>query len=202
MKYLLFIFCFINFAFRSLNDYANDFDRKLSDIASDFKRDIFDVGKCVLLKNDAGDLSNDIETAMNEDEVSETEKTKLKALKIEANALENYISAVGDFGTGYPTIDEFLLANKRVGGLIATISTDKFCMDIVSVTIGDYICYLAQNNTETTLSLSYKWKSSDGMQLGNGTMGVYGKSLRQMYSNRNKPSVKRVSFFGLTCKAI
>jgi hypothetical protein len=73
-------------------------------------------------------------------------------------------------------------------------------VDIISVTIGDFVCYLAENNSSKITSVNYKWKDEAGTNSGSGTIQVFANSIRAMYSNREKPKVNKVGFLGLNCK--
>ncbi len=201
MKLLLAILSVPLLSFTLLQDSGNDFDKQLNDVVSDFKQNIFDQQKCQTASQKAGTISDDITDAMNADGVSKSDLKKLEGLKKEAIALQDYIGAVGNLDGGFATVDNLNLANSRVNGNINSVSNGKFCSDIISVSIGDYICYLAENNNDKITSVNYRWKGPDGTKSGSGTINVFAHSIAAMYSNRADPKVNKVEFLGLTCKS-
>lgn len=200
MKHLPLILCLPFFFFTSFRSSTADFDSQLNEVVADFKKNIFDQQKCEAASQKAGAIADAIEEALNEEDLDKSERKKLDALKKEAEAIEDYILAVGDINGGFTTIEKLNLANSRVGGDVSAVQKGDFCVDIVSVSIGDFICYLAENNGSGITSVNYKWKSPDGAKSGSGTISVFAGSVRAMYSNREEPGVKKLTFMGLNCK--
>jgi hypothetical protein len=199
MKPLLLILCLPFFFFTSFRISTDDYDAQLNAVVADFKLNIFDQQKCEAASQKAGDISEAIKEALNE-ELDKADRKKLEALKKEAEALEDYILAVGDINAGFETVEKMNLANSRVHGDISAVQKGDFCVDIISVSIGDFICYLAENNSSKIISVNYKWKGPDGTKSGSGTIKVFATSIHAMYSNRKDKDVKKVTFMGLTCK--
>lgn len=199
---LIFLFASILlFGFSSLKESPNDFEYKLSDIVRKFKSEVMDKDECEKQKRAADDLADDIEDAIkNVDEYNSDEIIELKKLQKEAEALEEFIAAVGNCGNYIPSIKNFNLANRRVGANVASIIKDKYCVDVISVSIGNYVAYLGENNSSKNYTVTYKWKAPNGMNTGNGTMGLSQLSVRHIYDNREKPNQKNISVFGITCK--
>lgn len=201
MKILLLMSSIILFSFSELKENPSDFEYKLSGIVHNFKQEIMDKEKCEKHKREASDLVDDIKDAIKmEDKYTLDELVKLKELKKETEALEEYIASVGDCGNYIPSIEDFNLANRRVGGRVVSIIKDKFCVDIIAVNIGKYVAYIGENNTIKNYIVTYKWKASNGMNTGSGTMGLSKKSVRHIYDNREKPNQNKISVFGITCK--
>jgi hypothetical protein len=201
MKLTLIITSLLFLGFSSLNKSPNDFDYMISDIARQFKNKIMDKDECEKQKRAADDLANEIEDALSKgNKYTSEEITILKKLKKEAEALEEFIAAVGNCGNYIPSIEMFNLANRRVGASIISIIKGKYCVDIISVTIGDYVAYLGENNSMKNYTVTYKWKAPNGMNTGNGTMGLSKFSVRHIYDNRDKPSQKNITVFGITCQ--
>lgn len=201
MKLLLLFTSILLFGFSSLKESPNDFDYKISDIVREFKSEIMDKDECEKQKKAVDDLANDIEDAIkNADEYNSDEIIELKKLKEEAKALEEFIAAVGNCGNYIPSIKNFNLANRRVGANVISIIKDKYCVDVISVSIGNYIAYLGENNSMKNYTVTYKWQVPNSMNTGNGTMGLSELSVRHVYDNREKPSQKNISIFGITCK--
>jgi hypothetical protein len=200
MKHFLLILCLPFLSFTSFRISADDFDAQLNAVVVDFKQNIFDQVKCEAASKKAGDISDAIEEALNADGVDKAERKKLDALKKEAEALEDYILAIGDINGGFETVEKMNLANSRVHGDISAVQKGDFCVDIISVSIGDFICYLAENNGSKIISVSYKWKGPAGTKSGTGTVQVFANSVHAMYSNRKDKETKQITFMGLTCK--
>jgi hypothetical protein len=179
---------------------STDFNTQLTAIIADFKENIFDQKKCEADMTKCGDMSMSITDILNSGGLEKSEIKKLEALKKDADAVEDYISAVGDLSGGFATTEKINLANTRVNGIISSVQKGDFCTDIISVTIGDYICYLAENNSSKIISVNYKWKGPGGTKSGSGTVQVFANSVRAMYSNRNDKETKDLKFMGLVCK--
>jgi hypothetical protein len=177
------------------------FDSELSDIARSFKNEIMEEYQCERLKGEAEDLANEIENAMDEeDEYSAEEMRQLRQLKEEAEALEEFIAAVGNCANYLPSRSEFHLANERVRAEVSYVSKDQYCVNIVVVKIGNYVAYLAENGSTNNYTVSYKWKAPGGMDSGSGTMGLPRSSMRHMYNNREEVNKKKISVYGVSCK--
>lgn len=200
MKHLSLLLCVTFFFFTSFRNSETDYNAELNAVVADFKLNIFDQQKCETASKKAGTIADAIEEALNEDGLDKGERKKLEALKKEAEALEDYILAIGDINGGFETVEKMNLANARVNGEIASVQKGDFCVDITSVTIGEYICYLAENNGSKIISVNYKWKGPAGAKSGSGTIKVFANSVHAMYSNRKDKEVKDVKFMGLTCK--
>jgi hypothetical protein len=201
MKCLFLIFSILSFGFSSMKETPNDFDSKLSDIVREFKQEIMNKDECEKQKREADGLADDIENAIKmEGEYTTEEVSNLRKLKEEAEAIEEYIAAVGNCGNYIPSIDNLNLANRRVNGKIVNILKDKFCIDVISVTIGEYVAFLGENATTKNYKVVYKWKAQNGMDAGNGTMGLSKMSVRHIYDNREKPNQKSITVFGIVCK--
>jgi hypothetical protein len=197
---LALLLCLPFFFLTSFTTSADDFDAQLNGVVADFKQNIFDQQKCEAASQKAGSISDAIEDALNEDGVDKGERKKLEGLKKEAEALEEYILAVSDVNAGFETVEKMNLANARVHGDISAEQKGDFCTDIISVSIGDFICYLAENNGSKIISVNYKWKGPDGTKSGSGTVSVFANSVHPMYNNRKDKEVKKVTFMGLVCK--
>jgi hypothetical protein len=200
MKHLLILLTLPFLSFISPKETSTDFDTQLTAVATDFKTNIFDQQKTEAANKKAADISDAITDALNEDGIAKAEIKKLEGLKKDAEALEDYISSVGDLSGGFATIEKLNLANARVNGNISSVQKGDFCTDIISVSIGDYICYLAENNSSKIISVNYKWKGPDGTKSGSGTVQVFANSIHTMYSNRKDKDTKEVKFMGLVCK--
>jgi hypothetical protein len=201
MKSILLITSIFIFNSFVLRESPNDFDYRLSDIVRKFKLEIMDKDECEKQKRAADDLSDDINDAIkNTDEYNYDEIIELKKLEKEAEALEEFIAAVGNCGNYIPSIKIFNLANKRVGASVVSIVKDKYCVDVISVTIGNHVAYLGENNSTNNYTITYKWKTPNAMNSGNGTMGLSALSVRHIYDNREKPIQKNISILGITCK--
>jgi hypothetical protein len=200
MKLILILISIILFGFSNLNESPNDFDYKLSNIARKFRSEIMDRDECESLKREADKLAAEIEDAIkNTGKYSYEETIKFKTLIKEAEALRDFIASVGNCGNYIQSIENFKLANRRVGASVATVIESKYCIDIISVSIGNYVAYLGENNSTKNYTVTYKWKAENDMNRGNGTMGLTKLSVRHIYNNREKPNQKNIAVFGITC---
>lgn len=196
---ILYISVFI-FSFSS-RESPNDYDYKLSYIVREFKSVIMDKNKCDKLKKSTNELSNQIHEALeNSDVYNHEEIGELIKLEQEAMAIEDFIASVGDCGNYIPSIKNIYLANQRIKANINIIIKDRFCVDIITVTIGEYVAYLIKNNTTKVYNVSYKLKSNNTTFFGNGNMGISELSVRHIYNNRIKPNQKNITIFGIICK--
>ena len=99
MKSILLITSIFIFNSFVLRESPNDFDYRLSDIVRKFKLEIMDKDECEKQKRAADALSDDINDAIkNTDEYNYDEIIELKKLEKEAEALEEFIAAVGNCG--------------------------------------------------------------------------------------------------------
>lgn len=78
MKLLLALFTVLLFNPSSIDKDYNDFDYDLSRIVNDFKRDVMNRSRCEDLKRKADYLSDDIQKYLNEEDLDQYEKDKLK----------------------------------------------------------------------------------------------------------------------------
>ncbi|MFY0594672.1 hypothetical protein [Roseivirga sp.] len=199
-KYLISTLFNLTFIISLQGQSPSDFSYDLNRIASSFRNNIMDKDECDNQKNRAYQLADEIDEALDDDdEYDSSEISELKKLKREVEALEEFIAAVGDCGNGTPTIDQFNQANSRVRGSVSWVYKDKYCVDVIAVTIGEYRVFLAQNSTTSNYTLNYKWRAQDKMSSGNGTSGIGAKSLRHIYNNREYPD-KQIGIYGLTCQ--
>lgn len=202
MKTVLALFTVLLFSPSNTDKTYNDFDYELTGIVNDFRRDVMNKSRCEDLKRKADYLSDDIQKYLNEEDVDQYEKDKLRQLKKETEAIEEYIGSVGDCGTYFPKMDDLILANNRIDGNITSQLKNKFCVDVITVTINEYVATLAYNNTINDYSITYKWKLSTGMSSGNGSMGLPSQCVRHMYDNRNKPLAKKITILSFNCKKV
>ena len=133
---------------------------------------------------------------------STIEISNLKALQKEAEALEQYIAVVGNCGGNILSSDNFYLINEKVGGGVLNALNKKLCVNIISVKIGAYVTYLAENSSTNNYTIKYKWngKLANGTNKGNGQAGMLKNSLRNIYDNRNEPKQKSISVYEIVCK--
>lgn len=200
MKYLLVVSCLVLLGFSKITESPDDFDNELSEIVRKFKEGINDKNECENQKRNAEDLSKEIEDAIRkEDGYTSEEIDELIILKRETKAMEEYIGAVGACGNYIPAISDFNLANLRVGGRLVNVIKDKYCVDVISVSIGEYIVYLCENNSSKNYTVNYKWKAQNGVTSGKGTMGLSNSTVRHIYDNREKTKTKNIVVSEITC---
>lgn len=184
-----------------LRESPRDFDNKLSYIVRVFREEIMDEGECDRLRREAESLAEKIEDAINtKEEYTSDEITQLKILKKEAKALEEFIATVGDCRSNFLSIEYFNLANRRVGATVLSLIKDKYCVDIISVTIDNYKVYLLQNHSTTHYDVNLKWVASKEMSMGDMKMNLTKSSLTKIFVNREKPIPEDLTFLEITCK--
>ncbi len=203
MKHILLISFFLLFEFSSNKNNISNFEYELTDIIQKFKQGIMEKSECENQKREAGYLAREIENAIEkEDNYTAVEISNLKTLKNEVEALEDYIAVVGNCGNSLLSLENFNLINSRLQGDVLNLGNQKFCVNITTVKIDNYIVYLTENNTSNNYMVSYKWreKHKNGVSSGKGEMGLSQMSLRHIYDNRNQPSRKNITVYEITCK--
>ena len=188
----------------STNKSPEDFEYELSHIIREFKENVIDKDECEDLKRDADDLTDEIEEAINsEDEYTPDELSKLRILKKETEAIEDYISVVGNCGGNSLSIDNFYWANRMVNADIVTVSKNIFCVDVFKLTLGEFVVYLLKNNSQKNYKVKYNWETKSKMQSGSGEMGFansLGVGVKSIYNNREYPENRNIKVFNITCK--
>lgn len=201
MKYLILSLAILFFFHPILKENPKDFDYKLSNIVNAFKRGILDSDECDRKKLEVQYLIEEIDEAIkDEGEYTLDEIISLKNIKKDAQAIEEYFAVIGNCGGNDFTLENFYLANRRVGGNISNVINGVFCVDVISVTIGDYIAYLANNNSTKDNKITYKWKGNNGNNTGDGNIWLSHKSVRHIYDNRENLSLKKITVYSITCK--
>ena len=188
-------------SFDVIKNDLDDFEYELLSIARNFSENIMDEDECSRLKNQASSLLYKIKDYDNS-ELNNQEIIVLNNLMMQAKSLEKYIGCVGNCGNYQPSIEEFNAANRLLNAGAAYVSKDKYCVNIIKVTIANYVCFLAENTSESDYTVSYNWKVSTGMNSGNGTMGLFAKSVRQFYDNREKPQQSSINVYRISCKPL
>lgn len=180
----------------------NNFDSELNQIVNEFKMNIMDKNKCEDLKRKASYLSDDIEDAIEEQNSSE-EKVKLTKLKKEVDAVEEFISSVGNGGNNmFAKMDDINLANRRINASISQNATDKYCCKILKVTIQGYVATMLYNDSNIDVKVTYKWQTSNKSNSGSGEIGLPRKTIRQVYNNRDSSTQKNTIFTSVKCNNI
>lgn len=193
-KILLSLFlCFNLFLTAQTN---NTYESKLNEIARAFREDISDERLTEVHRNEAGNLAKEIHDAMY-DTNDEAEERMLKRYEKEAEGLEDYISAVGNAGNYHPHKNEFYQANRRVGGVISYIGKNKYCVDVIAVSIDNYTAYLFENNSLSNYRVSYAFKTKNYGWKGN--LGVMKNDLNHFHNNRASSNDKSVSMTTVKC---
>nr|WP_315231059.1 hypothetical protein [uncultured Flavobacterium sp.] len=199
MKIFLLLLLFI--PIKEIKKPPYDFENELTYVVKNFKENIMDEYECRKLMNSAGAISDEIEEELeNSNRYSSYEISQLRELKIKADAIQSYIGGVGSCASArFPTFKEFEIANQMIYGSVSYVSQGKFCVDFITVTIGNYVVYMAKNNSTSNYTLKYNWKNSTGTSKGNGTMGLPDKTIRSIFNNRKNQTQKRITIVGVTC---
>jgi hypothetical protein len=197
---LIMLFSFIFFLFGEGTNY-NNYEYELSSIVSNFKLNIMDKSKCEGCRREADYLSDKIEDDLSRGDYDSYEKSKLKKILAETEAVEQFISSVGNCGGMFASLDEINLANNRISASIVNIAKYNFCVNIYKITLGNYSVFMACNTSSNDYSVSYTWKSANGKSSGNGDMGLPKKTMRHIYDNREKQNQMDILFTKVTCKS-
>ena len=202
MKIFLIYFIIVIFGWIRFKDSPSSYESKLSSIAIDFRNKIMEEYDCKNLMYDASRVADDIDNELKKEDYSTAEILEFKELKRKAEALEKYIGTVGGCGNNFPTIEEFNIANRLVGGNVANVVQGKFCVDFISVSIDKYIVYIAENNTNNNYVVNYKYKTPNGTNIGRGFFGLFSKEIHHLYNNREEVTKKKIIIFGITCRLV
>lgn len=200
MKLYILISALLMLSFSKENKNYNIYDSQLTQIVDEFKSNIMNKNKCEDLKRETSYLSDEIQNSIDDDQNSDYDKKKLVQLKKEVEAVEEFIGTVGNSGNNmFVKMDEIYLANNRINSSIATVVKDKFCAEIITISLNGYVATLALNNSIYNYTVAYKWKLSNATNTGNGTMGLPSKSIRHIYDNRSNPASKRITIISVSC---
>ncbi|MGL4598621.1 MAG: hypothetical protein ACRCYO_13980 [Bacteroidia bacterium] len=200
MKHLFLFLILPLFAFASFPEAIADFDKQLNDVVAEFKTNVMDQQKSQATAQKAADLAERISDAMNEDGVSKTDRKKLDELKKETEAIEAFITAVGDSEGGFATAEKMNLANNRIRSEMNSVQKGDFCAGVMEIIIGDFSCYLAENSGKEITAVTYRWKGPNGTKSGSGTVNVFASSVHPMYNNRKDPETKKITVMSMSCK--
>jgi hypothetical protein len=178
------------------------YDGRLTQIARGFRAEIMDRDACRKRYQEAGQVVEDLQQQLKENEYPTQEREALKRLLEEARALENYISCVGDCANDNPSIDQFFLANRRVGGSIYPMEQYRFCVEVFYVAIDDYTALMVKNNSSRKFRVEYRWSWSrgTGKGQGNGGCGVFEREVNEIWNNRGNPTLKTVVLEDVSCQ--
>jgi len=184
-----------------LDKSNTDFESELLNVANEFQKNIMNEDKCDEQRRNADNLVDDIEEELKEeDKYSSDEIRKLKETRTNAEALYSYIGVIGGLGYKYISKEAFYKANSILNAKLIDVSKGKFCVDLISVSIENYIVYIAENNGNSSFRLDYKYKGNDKFNNGQGYMGLRQGYIGQIYNNREKPNEKKITFYEVTCK--
>jgi len=180
---------------QSVNSLSSD----MFDCINEFKNNITDEGVCNRQIYILDDLIDDVDELIDDTEDS-FEINKLRTLKREIKAVKNYMHTVGAEQSSFQIKEDFYLANSLIGGSITEIGNFN-CLTIVSVTINDYVAFIALNNKSLLQSVTIDWnyyKSSNGEIM---EMGLASNSFRKFADNLDDRSKKRVTIKNTSCKS-
>jgi hypothetical protein len=201
MKIIMFLVSILIFDNNIKKDINEDYENKLSEIVSVFKSEIMDKNECYRQKRAVANLVEEIELEISKnEEYNPNEILELKKIKNEAKAIEQFIAVVGDCGGQFQNLNSFYIANRRIDGDVSIYSKQKNCVDFFSVTIGNYIAYLVENNSSKNYRITYQWKIENDLNMGNGDVGLSSSNIRHIYNNRGKVSKKNISISRVFCK--
>ncbi len=159
-----------------------------------------DESKIDELKYEIAKLNNELDLEIRKvSQYSSSDILSLRNLKKETEALAQFVGIDSENRNYIPFTEQLFLANQRIGATIAYVSKDKHCVDIISINIGTYIAYVAENKSTRNYTVSYKWSSADGSTSADGFMGLPSSRVRHIYNNRTNPIQRTIIFSELNC---
>jgi len=180
-----------------------DFYYRLSSIVQRFKEKAMDEYECKRLMGEISILSEDINKDLSYvDQGNQIKIKELNQLKFETKAIEEFIGCVSRIANYSPDIESFNLANNRFNAEIVTISKDTFCVDIISISIGNYTAYLAVNRSTNNVKFKYKLIDYKGNLVGMGESGLWHNCIRCIHNNRDESHRSLVQIKEITCEII
>ena len=186
-----------------LLESPNYYQSELDNIVNKFRVKIMNKEECEKLKNEASNIYNDISEILLNNEDYENDSNEIKELKIlrkKANAIEQYISVVGNCSYGYLEINNINIANKYIGANINYVLKDEYCIDFITVEIENYVTYLVVNNKSKDYIVNYEWSDKNKISTGSGEMSVPKNHIKRIFNNRENPNLKKISLYGINCK--
>ncbi len=175
------------------------FEARLAFICENFERDVMKKEICEQLQREAVNLVEEINEETNK-EADEQIIEAYRKVKQEAEAVADFIGSIGHCSNTILTYEKLNLASKRIRYRISNIGKGEFCIEMITISIGSYVCILAQNNSPNNYSIEYQWKTSDGRAIGNGKMGLPSRSVRAFYDNRERNNQKLPRFSLVKCQ--
>lgn len=181
------------------------FAQSVSSISSDmfssinqFKNSITDEDECRHQISIIDDLVNDVDNLL-DDTNDSYEIKELRQLKRKLEAVEDYMGTVGVGRMSFVKEEDFYLANGIIGGSFAEISK-SLCAQIMSVTINEYVAFVALNKQSETVQVTVDWNFYGSSKGGIMEMGLAGLSFRRFADNSNDTTKKRIIIKSVSCK--
>lgn len=181
----------------------SDFESDLYSIVDCFKENINDEDECERCWHESESLVDNIIKAIDDlpNDSNVNDKKELESLQKKAEALEDFICAVGGLRSLFISRSDFYLANQMVGADIISLYENKFCVDFVEVIIDSYSCVLAESHQEGNFTLNYFWKQrTNSTEKGSGTMGMLSNSFRPTLNTRENKIKGGITIYNVTCK--
>ncbi len=197
----LIIFYLLSFLISSKED-PKYIDKKLSSIASEFREKIRDENACMNLSEEAGLLAEDCEEVINIAQYYDynvEELNEFRRLKEDAESLRDFIHAVGNCYSEICEIDELYRANERIGGIIFSVSKNKYCSDVIGISIGNHTSYLLVNISQDFITFKCNWRTPDKRHSGSVETGVDERSCRFILDNKEHSDIKSIVITDIKC---
>lgn len=173
------------------------FESRLNSICRNFQDQPTDKALCEQLQNDAEELVEEIDLEIKNETNPQIISTYNK-LKDEANAVVDFIGAVGNCSQTILSQDRLRLVGKRINYRLSKVGKEEFCVNLISISIGSYTCFLFENNSANNYVIQFQWKTQDGRESGNGKMGLPSHSVRPVRDNRESLRIPRPTV--VTCR--
>lgn len=144
---------------------------------------------CDELINICDEVQKDIDYVLRyEDEIADKDIEILKKVKRDAALMNRFIRTIGNtsFGTGFMTEKQLNKARDLIDFDMLEIYTNKFCIKIFKIRIGNYFCILGFNPPgNDTYKIEAICKSRDRRTTFNSEMGLPPNNYRQIWNSED-----------------
>ncbi len=198
-----FLSLFINNIFsQDLQTYVNDFN----DIVKETPKQISNRDRCDYLIKNISTLNSNLEHVLNNSEQIHPDDIKvLKWTKVHAEALENFLRAVGNSSNGmmYMTANQLTLVKELFSVGITEVYFEKFCCNLFEIKFDNYICVLAyKKGSDEIYNIKSKISSQTARSTSSMDMGLMVNKFRRLWSNGDDLSIKNYQIHSIQCTII
>jgi hypothetical protein len=186
---------------QDIRQHISEMDRLISVVPNH----IGNKEHCDKLVRDLDDLSDDIEDNIKkDDDLSSDDIKNLKAILASAEAVEDFVRAVGNssYGTGFLKEKQLRLVRELLNFSMTEMFTGKFCVNIYQVTIGGYKSLIVtKTGSNNILRIKAVFKSTVATATTTLEMGVVPNEYSRFWSSANDPSYRSYQITRVDCAA-